>query len=244
MKKKVVNKDVHITVYSPGWWFYVVMTAAGLIVLTVYGRKLDYDQRINLILYLSIFELILLRIYKHSLKYIRTDYNYYNELPCYLCNQSTIMCILAALLRNSQIMSYCFSIGTFGALLAVFMPDSHNRDQLFFSKQAVGFYGYHGLLIITCLSFFTMGVYEPVLADSLSTMAIVVILVGTAHIVNKFLRYKGLNPTANYDYTIDPEIDMLKKLYSFNPKEFYYLFPILPVFGLISFVLLFICRFL
>ena len=244
MKKGLIKKDLHITVFSPGWWFYAVLTVLGLVAVAVIGRRMEYDQRINMILYLSIFELILLRIYKHSLKYIRDDYNYYNELPCYLCNQSTIMCILGALLRNPQIMSYCFSIGTLGALLAVFMPDSHNRDQLFFSKQAVGFYGYHGLLIITCLSFFATGVYEPVLTDSISTMAIVVILVGTAHIVNKYLRKEGLNPIANYDYTIDPEIGILKKLYAFNPKEFFYLLPILPVFGLVSFVLLFICKLL
>ena len=241
-RKNIINKDAHISVFSPGWWFYVILMILGLFALTMVSKNMTYDQRLRMILYLCIIELIILRIYKYSLRYIRHDYNYYNELPCYLCNQSSIMCTIAALTGNTQIMSYCFTIGTLGALLAVFMPDSHNRDQLFFSVQAVGFYGYHGLLIVTCLSFIATRVYEPVLTDCLSTMAIVVILVVIVHIINKYLRRKGLNPIANYDYTIDPEIGILKKLYKLNPTELFYLLPILPAFGAISYIILMIFK--
>ena len=139
----------------------MVLTAVVLTAVTLLGRGLDENGRYRMVLYLSIAELIILRLYKYSLKDIRDDYNWYNELPCYLCNQSTIICIIASIIKDNTLMAYCVSVGTLGAVLAFVMPDSYNRDQLVFSKQAYGFYGYHGLLIVTCLSFYTLGLYIP-----------------------------------------------------------------------------------
>ena len=120
---------------------YVVLTFLLLAVVTAAGNTRSMDERYRLVLGLSIAELLILRLYKFSLKNIREDYNYYNELPCYLCNQSTLLCILASVTRSIPVMAFCVSIGTLGAVLAYVMPDSYNRDQLVFSKQAYGFYG-------------------------------------------------------------------------------------------------------
>ncbi|MBR2578494.1 MAG: YwaF family protein [Erysipelotrichaceae bacterium] len=230
--------DIHIRVFNKGWWFYVLLTVVFLAVMTAAGRALSPDGRLRLVFWLSIFEYVILRIYKHSLRHIRDDYNFFNELPCYLCNQSTIICIIAAFTGSSILMSYCVTVGTIGALLAVFMPDRYNRDQLLFSKQAFGFYGYHGLLIITCLSFYTLGLYRPDPKDALWGMLITFLLAATAHRINAILRKSGLNKAANYVFTWGPDNAILDKLYSLFPVKLFYMIPVMLIFGAVSFIAL------
>ena len=239
-KPSFLSKEFRIKVFGAGWWFYAVLTALGLFLLTFFGRKLPYEGRLRLILVLSIIELIILRIYKFSLKHIRSSYNYFNELPCYLCNQSTLLCIIAAATGNRHIMAFCIIIGTLGAILAFVMPDSYNKDQLFYSAQAVGFYGYHGLLIMTCLSFYTLKVYEPDLKDALWNMLMIFVLASIAHLVNYIFRKTGLNPESNYVFTYHPDNIILEKLYGLFPVKLLYMLPIMPAFGLLSFLMLLI----
>ncbi len=215
---------------------YVVLTFFVLFIVTVTGNKLSVDGRYRLVLGLSIAELIILRLYKFSLKDIREDYNYYNELPCYLCNQSTLLCILAAVTRSVPVMAFCVSVGTLGAVLAFVMPDSYNRDQLVFSKQAYGFYGYHGLLIVTCLSFYTLHLFKPALWDCLWAPAGTLILAGTAHIINTYLRNTGLHKKANYVYTYAPENKILQTMWNLFPVKLWYMLPVLPIFAAYSFL--------
>ena len=234
-------KDLKISVYGRGWWFYTILTILGLFILTIFGNRLpDVNSRLKLVLILSIIEYIVLRLYKFSLRNIRTDYNYFNELPCYLCNQSTILCIIAAYFNCKEIMVFVIIIGTLGALLAWFFPDSYNRDQPFYSIQALGFYGYHGLLIITCLSFYTLHIYKPDPKDCLWVMFMIFILAIIAHIINVILIKTKLNPRSNYVYTVKPEVAFLKKLWSFIPHQLIYLLPIMFIFGAFSFLLLLI----
>ena len=238
---KIFPKDLKITLFGIGWWFYTILTALTLFIVSYIGNRfLNYDQRLRMILIISIIEFIIMRIYKYSLKYIRSDYNYYNELPCYLCNQSTILCIIASMFNNTHIMAFCIIIGTLGAVLAFVLPDSYNKDQPFYSAQAVGFYGYHGLLIVTCLSFYTLNVYTPDLKDALWNMFMIFFLACLTHVINVFLIKTGLNPKANYVYTVYPDNGFLKMLYKLNPHQLIYMLPIMFIFGVFSIVLLLI----
>ncbi|MBQ3375579.1 MAG: YwaF family protein [Erysipelotrichaceae bacterium] len=234
---KHLNKDARIKVFNKWWWMYVVLTAVVLTAVTLLGRGLDENGRYRMVLYLSIAELIILRLYKYSLKDIRDDYNWYNELPCYLCNQSTIICIIASIIKDNTLMAYCVSVGTLGAVLAFVMPDSYNRDQLVFSKQAYGFYGYHGLLIVTCLSFYTLGLYIPKISDCLWPAIWTFILAVIAHIVNYILRKTGLNKKSNYVFTWYPDNIILEKMWKLLPVKLLYMLPVMPIFAAFSAVL-------
>ena len=240
MKKKdsLFDKDLKIKVFGIGWWFYMILTALGLLAVSLLGKNMDEQGKMKLVLVLSIIEYIVLRIYKFSLKHIRSNYNYWNELPCYLCNQSTLMCILASLTGNIPVMSYCVTIGTLGALLAVFMPDSYNKDQPFYSKQALGFYGYHGLLIISCLSFYTLGLYKPRLIHTWWGMLFTFLLACLAHVINIFMIKTGLNPGSNYVFTMKPDNYFLQKMYDAIHIRLLYLIPLLLILGVLSFVML------
>ena len=212
----------------------MVLTAVVLIAVTLVGRNFSEQGRYDLILWLSVAELIILRLYKYSLKNIRSDYNWYNEWPCYLCNQSTILCIVAAITKNVPIMAYCVAVGTLGAVLAFVMPDRYNRDQKVFSKQAYGFYGYHGLLIVTCLSFYTLGLYTPKVSDCLWPSIWTFILAIIAHIINYVLRKTGRNKTANYVFTYDPDNGILQAMWKILPVKLVYMLPVMPIFAAFS----------
>lgn len=218
-----MKKDMRITVFSPGWWFYVILSILGLTAFTLACRNMPDHDRLQAIMILSIIEFIILIVYKLSLRYIRSNYNFFNELPFYLCNLSTILCIIASIDPKSYYMGYCVSCGFFGALLAFLMPDGPNRDQLFFNPQAFGFYGYHSLLIITSLSFYTLNLYEPNFSDIGIIVLMMFLLTLLAHIVNWILRKTGLNKDANYIFTYVPDNPVMSFLYRIIPVRFVYL---------------------
>lgn len=225
-----LRKEARIRVFNRWWWFYVALTVCVLILVTLTGRQLGLQARYRLVLTVSIIELVILRIYKYSLRKIRADYNYFNELPCYLCNQATLLCIIAAITRNVSIMAYCVSIGTLGAILAFVMPDGYNRDQLVFSRQAYGFYGYHGLLIVTCLSFYTLNLYVPALKDCIWAGIYTALLAIIAHIINIIMVKTRLNPKSNYVFTMYPDNVVMQALYDRLPVRLFYMLPIPVVF--------------
>ena len=225
-----LKKEARIRVFNRWWWFYVALTVCVLILVTLTGRQLGLQARYRLVLTVSIIELVILRIYKFSLRKIRADYNYFNELPCYLCNQATLLCIVAAMTHSVSIMAYCVSIGTLGAILAFLMPDGYNRDQLVFSRQAYGFYGYHGLLIVTCLSFYTLNLYVPALKDCIWAGIYTALLAIIAHIINIIMVKTGLNPKSNYVFTMYPDNVVMQALYDRFPVRLFYMMPIPVVF--------------
>ena len=131
---------------------------------------------------------------------------------------------------------------TLGAILAFVMPDSYNRDQLVFSKQAYGFYGYHGLLIVTCLSFYTLGLYHPALKDCIWAGIYTLVLAVIAHIINVILVKTGLNKRSNYVFTMYPDNIVMQKLWDIFPVRLVYMLPIPPVFTAYAFVLFWILK--
>jgi len=239
---KRLYQNSRIRVFGFGWWFYILLAAVLLVVLTILCSSMDRASRKLVIFILSLSEYIILRIYKYSLKNIRENYNFYNELPCYLCNQSTILCMIGALTESDFVMSYCVTAGFLGALLAVLMPDQYNQNQLFFSRQAFGFYGYHSLLMVTCLSFYTLKIYEPVPSHALGVMAMIFLLACIAHLINYVLRKSGLHPQANYVYTYFPENIVFQKCYDLFPVKVLYMIPIMLGFGAVSYVMLVVMK--
>ena len=92
-------KDAEISRFNAGWWFYFFFSLLLLFFFSAIAKDLPSEKKYHWILALSIFNYLYLRLYKFSLKNIRPNYNYYNELPCYLCNQTSILSIFTALFQ-------------------------------------------------------------------------------------------------------------------------------------------------
>ncbi|MBR4471009.1 MAG: YwaF family protein [Erysipelotrichaceae bacterium] len=236
--KKLFPKDLTVSLFNAGWWLHVILTVLGLFLFTLYGNHLPIEERLHYIFVTSVIEYIILRLYKFYLIRVRDDYPYFDNLPCFLCNQSTILCIIASLTNNTHLMSFCICVGSFGSILAFLFPDKIIQNQPFFGVQTLGFYGYHGLLIITCLSFYTLGLYRPVLTDGIWNTLLLFVHGVITHIVNVTLIKTGLDPIANYSFTIRPDNAFLEKLYHICPRQFFYILPVLLISAAISFVIL------
>ncbi|MBR5341761.1 MAG: YwaF family protein [Erysipelotrichaceae bacterium] len=239
---KLFPNDLKIIAFNRGWWFYIVITVLGTILFTLYGNTLTPDKKLTYIMITSIIEFIILRVYKLYMIHIRDDYRYFNELPCYLCNQSTILCIIAAATNNSHLMSFCIVMGTCGSLLALTFPDKIVYNQPFYSLQTLGFYAYHSLLIITSLSFLTLGLYKADISDIFWNMLMLYALGTFTHFVNVFLIRTNLYPEANYSFTIHPDNGFTQMLYNFCPKPFFYMLPCPLITGALTVLLLLFMR--
>ena len=214
-----------------------------VIVVALIGNKLDIKDRNTLLLGYSIFLYITLRIYKFCLRYCEGfEYNYWNELVCYICSQSSIMCLLGCIFKSQTIMAYCVTVGSVGALLALIMPEEYFENSKPFSLAAIGFFGWHSLLIVGCVSFFTLGLYTPELKDCLPATLWLLVLTMISHLTNIFLRKTKIFKEANYANTYIPENVIFTKLYKKIPIPFVYLLPLTPAFGLVSFIIIVILR--
>lgn len=132
------------------------------------------------------------------------DFHVWNELPLQPCNLIVILAIPAARMKAGgmadSLKGFCFYGGIVFGMIAMIMPVAGFTQISLLSVNAVGFYGFHGLVVVLALLFAALGVYEPGYADILRVLLVLVLMGGMAHVVNLLLRL-SVYPDANYFYT-------------------------------------------
>ena len=95
------------------------------------------------------------------------------------------------------------------------------------SVNAVGFYGFHGLVLALAVTFASWELYRPTFRDTPAVLAVLTLLGGAVHLVNLLLR-ATVYPQASYFYTCglegNPVLDWLLALI---PVYFLYELPLL-----------------
>ena len=142
----------------------------------------------------------------------------WNELPLYPCNLVAILALPAALLRGRIghiLKAFCFYGGIVFTPVAMAMPVNGFTDVPLLSVNAIGFYGFHGLVLILAVSFGTLRVYRPAFRDIPRVLLTLVLLALPVHGVCMLLR-ATVYPEANYFYTYglagNPVLEGLKAL--------------------------------
>ena len=235
-------KKIKITTFSLPWYGFWAFIVIALILLRIFVYPLELNVRNNVLLGIGIFSFIYLAIYKFGLRFLKDyDYNIFNELPFYLCNLSTLCAIYAAITGNRLIGVFCYSMGFAGALLAFMKPDPVFRNIELFSWKALGFFGYHSLLIINCLAFTVLDVCRPQLGDVWGVVLITLCLMLLAHLVNFTVRSLHLCDVANYMFTYDPgDNGILLLCYRYIPVRCLYLLPLSLVVAILYVALYFV----
>ncbi len=231
------NRKMRITPFSPGWWLYLGLAFGILSWLGMIFSDSSREHRLHFIFVFSICELTYLLIYKWSLRFFRENYSPWNELPCYLCNLSTLISIIASGLDLHYLQCFCLTVGVLGTMLAFLMPDGPNADLPLFSLNALGFYGYHAMLLVSCLSYHALEICTVRFSDIPVIMLITLISLIAAHCTNSWLR-RSILPTANYIFTYDPDNFVLKAAFRLLPLRFFYLLPLFVPGALLAAVLI------
>lgn len=191
---------------------------------------------------LSAIALLYLFVYKGLLstsEYI--EFSVWNELPLQPCNVVAVVAVPAALVKQPKLgealRAYCFYSGLLFVPLALVMPVDGFSNIPLFSVNAIGFYGFHGLVLIAAVSFVSLGLYRPRYRHILVVVLETAALAAFAHGVNFLLR-RTVYPDANYFYTYGLEGNIvLSAIKSWIPLNFVYLLPLVPVMALLCFVL-------
>ncbi|MDO4378576.1 MAG: YwaF family protein [Erysipelotrichia bacterium] len=227
------KQKLNISVFNKVWWTILSLQFVIVIILKFTIGTQPIDKIMHFMKGFSIFNLIYLFIYKFTMsKDDNFDFNIWNELPLYLCNIGSILAFCATKYNNQTFMGFCYCVGTVGALMAYLMPEENFVDIPLFSCRALGFYGYHGLLIIINLSFKTLGLFNPnfhILKEIIILCIIIVLLV---HTINILLR-RNIYPEANYMFTVEPTNSVLEKIYKICPVKCIYLYLLLPLVALL-----------
>ena len=153
---------------------------------------------------MAAFTVVYLAVYKTLLAFNPDfDFKFWNELPLQPCNVVAVLAIPAALLRGRigrLIREFCFYGGIVFVPVALTMPVDGFSGVPLISVNAIGFYGFHGLVLALSISFGTLKVYRPEWRDIPGVLLVLSVLALPVHGINMLLR-ATVFPEANYFYT-------------------------------------------
>ena len=229
-------------IMEPGCALFWIMLIASILVLAAvswFVRDKSERFKINLISIACILTFLGFFVYKYYLSMdaeydrayaIMGGFNWWGELPLHLCNINLLLIPMALWLDNRHLKGFCFFVGPLGALMALLMPSIGFSGYPIFMPRMLGFYLTHYMLIIEALSIVTFGLYYPRFTDVFSSSLILFIIAAVMFVISMILRLSGLNPRANYFFTIEtegnPVFEMFKRWIS---VPLFYLLPCIPL---------------
>lgn len=232
-----------ISVMNGVWWAVIGVFAVGAIVIWRLGRSGKGDNQKFLTVF-SVITLLYLFLYK-SLLAMFTDFDFdvWNELPLQPCNLVALLAVPAILLKGRWghiLKCYCFYGGVIFAPVAFLMPVEGFSGVPVLSVNAIGFYGFHGMVLLLSISMATLKIYRPRYRDLPVAVTGLAVTGGIAHLINMILR-STVYSEANYFYTYGLEDNVIvEALRSVIPWDFVYMLPLLLVFlglcALVTFV--------
>lgn len=217
-----------IAPFNATWFCFLAVLGVLIFLFSLVLTPWSEARRRKLLAILGLFTVIYLFVYKYLLfRDPGFPFEAWNELPLQPCNLVAILLIPAALTGRRLLSGFCFYIGSLSALVALIMPVEGFSNIELFSVRAVGFYGFHALVLILAISLGTLGLYRPRYGDILPVLCITALLAAALHGVNLLLR-ATVYPGANYFFTCDlPPNALLDKLEQLVPVPLLFVLPLL-----------------
>ena len=218
-----------IRAFNGVYFGVMILTVLLIVAITKIFSKKDRKTKENVILCISIANIVFFTVYKILLA-VRTpglpdtySFDIWCELPIHLCNISLFLIPIGAKLKNDMIMSYGFFITPLGAFFAMTFPCAGFGNLNIFYLHMIGFYGTHLILIVMGILLVTLGLYEPSFKKLPKMFAFIAVLSAVIFGVNVLLRSVTPSPV-NYFYTCEPEgISILEFFWSIIPVPYIYL---------------------
>ena len=243
MENFAIMKPFNLTFFIVTAFFVLLLTGATLIM----RNKSDRARRI-VIAASAVLTLIGFVVYKYFLS-IDTAYdvitsskggfNWWGELPLQLCNINMLLIPVAVMFDLQMLMSFCFFVGSLGAMMAICMPGMGFDHYSIFLPRMLGFFGTHFMIVIMAIAIVTFGLYRPKFRDLPKTCAVIFVISFCVFLINLLLRGTGLHPDANYFFSMNAEGNPLLELFHrLIPIPFLYQLPsyliLLPYMALVT----------
>ncbi len=224
--------DLKVSPLNGTWWaiFLLALSViAAIWLLRGRGRKSRAHNR-RFLGWFGLVTLCCLLVYKTALAFSPDfDFHFWNELPLQPCNLIAILAILAAATDGKILENFCLCAGIPFAMVALLMPVEGFSEVPLLSINAIGFYGFHCMVLILSVSFGTLRVCIPRVRDIPATAALLAGLSLAVHGVNALLR-AAVYSDANYFYTYGQEENVvLETLWRFIPIPLIYELPLVLV---------------
>ena len=159
-------------------------------------------------------------------------FNWWGELPLQLCNINMIMIPISVMTNKRPLMSFCFFVGSLGAMMALAMPTTGFDGYSLLLPRMLGFYGTHFMIVIEAMAIVTFGLYKPRFRDVPMTIVALLCIALVIFGIDMLLRWSGLHPKANYFFAVETEGNpVLELFYRLIPYPFLYLLPCSLVLG-------------
>ena len=221
-------------------FFAMLAVCAGILtVASLALRNKSEAVRSRVIIIASIVTMIGFFVYKGFLSTDREfdrltaelgGFNWWGELPLQLCNVNMILIPIAVCWKNRALMSFCFFVGVLGAVMAVAMPGVGFSGCSLLLPRMLGFYGTHLAIIMEGLALVTFGLYRPSFRDLPMTVLLLILIALAACGISLLLRATGLNPNANYFFSVETEGNAVLELFhQWLPAPFLYLIPCIGI---------------
>lgn len=227
-----------INTFSPAWWIMACVQILIVFALQRYMKTREEDGKRLTLIFLFVFICFFYVWYKSYLIWWSSDYDtcIANELPIALCQIATIYGAIGVATGNDIFKGFGFYVGTLCSLMGMLMPVDGFSNISLLSPEAIGFYGFHGLVFVQSVLIYTSGLYKP---DNKHIIKIVLLLMVTTlcvHGINALLRMR-IYPESNYIFTFSPENNaILQLLYRIIGINFIYLLPLFIPLGIIFYL--------
>ena len=221
-----------MNVFSAAWFIVMALQIVFIVILAIISKGKSYDEKEKIYKGLYIFLIIYYVAYKGYLIWGSKTYetSVLNELPLALCQVASLLTYPGVATKSKALQSFSFFIGSVCATLAMLMPVAGFTEIPLLSGEAIGYYGYHGLVIVMCVSLYTMKIYNPEIKHVPFVMLQLALYSLISHVVNFIIR-SNTDVAANYFFTYDPEGNPILKIFrNLIDINYVYLLPlIIPV---------------
>ncbi len=220
--------DLIITPFNWVWWGVLLLV---FLMAAILWRLRRGKRNWKFLSFLGILVTIYLAVYKTLLAFCSDfDFHVWNELPLQPCNLIAILTIFSAGMGEScigrSVKGLCFYGGIVFGTIAMVMPIDGFSNIPLFSVKALGYFGFHALVVVLAVSFASMGIYRPRIKDIPGILFLLVLMGGLAHGVNHLLRIT-VYPDANYFFTYGLEGNVvMDALTGMIPIEFLWMMPL------------------
>ena len=210
--------------FNPLFWYLLALFVGILVAASAVLRNQSVMTRKVVLSGACIFTFVWYFLYKHFLSIDKPysaireakelgGFNWWGELPLQLCNINMILIPIAILTDCRPLESFCFFTAPLGAFLALAMPGEGFDHYSLLLPRMMGFFGTHFMIFIEGLAIVAFGLYKPKFSDIPFTTLTTLILTFVITVINVIMRRTGVNPNANYFYTIDTEGNYFLELF-------------------------------